>query len=132
MIGIVVVSHSARLAQGVKDLAGGMTGGSVAIAAVGGDADGGLGTDVERIQQALEDVYSDEGVLVLMDLGSAVMSAEIAIEALPEEKRRHILLSNAPLVEGTIVASVEASIGRTLAEANRAAEEASTLRKVER
>ena len=67
-----------------------------------------------------------------MDLGSAVMSAEVAVEDLPEERRNHILLSNAPLVEGAVIAAVEASMGKSLHEVNTAAEDAATMQKVER
>lgn len=132
MIGIVLVSHSARLAEGVKELAESMTGGSVRLAAAGGGPQGGLGTDVTRIRRAIDEVYGPEGVLILLDLGSAVMSAELVLEELSPERRAHVLLSNAPLVEGAVVAAVEASIGRSLAEVNAAAEGAAALRKVER
>lgn len=132
MIGLVLVSHSAELARGVKALAEGMTGGSVRIAAAGGGPDGGMGTDVERIRAAVEDVYDSDGVLILMDLGSAVLSAETAVEMLPPERQERVLLSNAPLVEGAVIAAVEASIGKSLEEVNAAAEAAVTMRKVER
>jgi dihydroxyacetone kinase phosphotransfer subunit len=132
VIGIVLISHSKSLAEGVKELASGMTGGIVPIAAAGGGPDGGLGTDVERIRGAIEEVYSSAGVLILMDLGSAVMSAEVAVEDLDERRREHILLSNAPLVEGAVIAAVEASIGKSLREVNAAAEDASFMQKVER
>jgi len=132
VIGIVLVSHSDRLAQGVKELAEQMTGGSVQIAAAGGGPDGSLGTDPDRIRAAVEQTYSPDGVLVLMDLGSAVMSAELAVEMLPAEQAAQVLLSNAPLVEGAVMAAVEASIGKSLREANDAAEEAAAMQKVER
>lgn len=132
MIGIVIVSHSARLAEGVKELAEGMTGGAVKIAAAGGGPDGGLGTSAESIGAAIQDVYDGGGVLVLMDLGSAVMSAEVAVESLDEDQREHVLLSNAPLVEGAIVAAVETSIGKSLDEVESAAVQAAAMRKVER
>lgn len=132
MIGIVLVSHSAKLAEGVKELADGMTGGAVKIAAAGGGPDGSLGTSAEMIGAAIEQVYSPHGVLVLMDLGSAVMSAETAIEFLDAERKEHVLLSNAPLVEGAVVAAVEASIGTALPQVEQAAVGASAMRKVER
>lgn len=132
MIGIVLVSHSKQLAEGVKELASGMTGGSVPMAAAGGGPAGALGTDVERIGRAIAEVYSADGVLILMDLGSAVMSAEVAVEGLAEDWRERILLSNAPLVEGAVVAAVEASIGKSLHEVNAAAEDAATMQKLER
>src|SRR5947209_10858201 len=100
-----------------------MTGGSVGIATAGGGPDGTLGTDAGRIQAAVEEVYSRDGVLILMDLGSAVLSAELAVEMLPADRAERVLLSNAPLVEGAVVAAVEAAIGKSLAEVNAAAED---------
>jgi dihydroxyacetone kinase phosphotransfer subunit len=132
VIGIVLVSHSARLAEGVKDLAEGMTGGAVKIAAAGGGPDGSLGTSAELIGAAIDTVYDPDGVLILMDLGSAVMSAEVAVESLDRERAGHVLLSNAPLVEGAVVAAVEASIGKSLAEVEAAAIETWQMKKVER
>lgn len=132
MIGIVLVSHSAGLARGVKELADGMTGGSVKIAAAGGGPDGGLGTDVEAIRAAIDEVDSPDGVLILMDLGSAVMSAEVAVESLDPERAQHVLLSNAPIVEGAVVAAVEASIDKSLRDVEIAAAAACRMRKVER
>jgi len=130
VIGIVLVSHSAKLAEGVRDLAEGMTGGAVRIAIAGGGPDGGLGTDVDRIREAIVSVKSDDGVLVLMDLGSAVLSTQMAVEML-EDASIQVVLSNASLVEGAVVAAVEASIGNKLADVNLAAEKAATMRKVE-
>src|SRR5689334_21093352 len=105
MVGLVLVSHSARLAEGVKDLAEGMTGGAVKIAAAGGGPEGSLGTSAEIIGAAIDTVYDPDGVLVLMDLGSAVMSAEVAVESLDPERAERVLLSNGPLVEGAVVAA---------------------------
>ncbi len=123
MVGLVIVSHSARLAEGVAELARGMAGPDVRLAATGGldSPDRLLGTDAYLVQQAIEEVYSDDGVLVLMDLGSAVLSAEFAVDALPPEQRERIMLCEAPLVEGTFAAAVQASSGSTLAEVANAA-----------
>lgn len=132
MIGIVVVSHSRRLAEGVKELAEQMTRGSVQIASAGGGPDGGLGTDAERIREAIEEADGGDGVLVLMDLGSAAMSAEIAVESLGEKGAKRVVLSDAPLVEGAIVAAVEASIGKSLQEVEASALGARAMKKVER
>jgi len=84
MIGMVIVSHSARLAEGVCELAEQVAQGRVRMAAAGGtdDPQHPLGTDAFKVQQAIESVYSEDGVLVLMDLGSAVLSAETAMEFL--------------------------------------------------
>ncbi len=82
MVGIVVVSHSAALADGVVELARQMGGDELALEAAGGLEDGSIGTDAERVAAAIERAMSDDGVLVLMDLGSALLSAEMAVELL--------------------------------------------------
>ncbi len=116
MIGLVIVSHSAKLAEGVAELARGMAGPDVLLAATGGLALPGnpLGTDTGLVLQAIEQVYSDDGVLVLMDLGSAVLSAEMALEQLPPERRARVILCEAPLVEGALAAAVQARLGGSL------------------
>jgi len=113
MIGMVIVSHSARLAEGVLELAGQAAHGAVLLAPAGGTGDPAspLGTDAFRVLRAIESVYRDEGVLVLMDLGSAVLSAETALEMLPEDRRRHVHLCEAPLVEGAVAAAGLAAAG---------------------
>jgi phosphocarrier protein FPr len=118
MVGIVIVSHSAKLAEGVAELARGMAGPEVRIAPAGGlDApDHRLGTDVALISRALTEAYSDDGVLVLMDLGSAILSAEMAVELLPDERRARVVLCEAPLVEGALAAAVQAKLGSPLAQ----------------
>ncbi len=131
-VGIVVVSHSARLADGVKELAGQMAGAEVKIAATGGGPDDTLGTNAVQIEAAINRVYGDDGVLILVDLGSAVLSAEVAVESLPPERQEHVLISNAPLVEGAVVATVEASIGASLLNVEAAAVRAGSMPKVER
>ena len=129
-VGLVIVAHSAKLAEGVREVAGQMAGETVVIRAAGGAANGALGTNAEAIAHAIAEAEQGEGVLVLMDLGSAVLSAETALELLGEEVARRVRLSNAPLVEGAVVAAVEASIGRTLDEVAEAALEARDLTKV--
>lgn len=128
-VGIVVVSHSQRLAEGVAELAGQMTHGEVVIAAAGGTDSGELGTSLEKVQRALEAADSGDGALVLMDLGSATMVAMMALEQLPDERRARVRLSDAPLVEGAVVAAVEASIGSDLAQVAATAKEAATMDK---
>ena len=113
MIGLVIVSHSEKLAEGVRELAEQMTQGKVKIAAAGGidDDENPIGTDAMRVFAAIEDVYSDDGVVVLMDLGSAIMSAEMATEFLDPDQMENVHLCEAPLVEGALAAAVQASIG---------------------
>ena len=126
MIGIVLVSHSAKLAEGVYELVSQMTQGQVPIAVAGGieDPDNPIGTDPIKVQEAIESVYSDDGVVVLMDLGSALLSAEMALEFLTAEQRANIRLCEAPLVEGAMAAAVQATassdIEAVLAEARTA------------
>ncbi len=131
MVALVIVAHSAKLAEGVRELAEQMVRGQVPIFAAGGLDEHTLGTNVERIRQTLEMALAQaDEVLVLMDLGSAVMGAQMAIEMLAPEVRPRILLSQAPLVEGAIVAAVEASIGKTAAEIEASAVEACRMPKV--
>jgi phosphoenolpyruvate-protein phosphotransferase/dihydroxyacetone kinase phosphotransfer subunit len=126
MVSIVVVAHSAALAEGTRQLALQVAQGKVRIVAAGGVADpeNPIGTDAVRISSAIQSVYGDEGVLVIADLGSALLSTETAIEMLPAEMRGHVRLSAAPLVEGAVVAAVQAALGSPLdqveAEARRA------------
>ncbi|MFW6347487.1 MAG: dihydroxyacetone kinase phosphoryl donor subunit DhaM, partial [Cyclonatronaceae bacterium] len=118
MVGIVIVSHSAELAVQLKALAREMGPAEARIAAAGGvdDAEHPVGTDAMRILAGIQEVYSDEGVLVFMDMGSAVMSAEMALEFLEEEQKKHVFLCDAPLVEGVISATALASAGAGISE----------------
>src|SRR5215211_1021731 len=113
MVGLVVVSHTAQLAQGVVELAREMGGAEVRIEAAGGLEDGSVGTDAERVRAAIERAMSDGGVLVLMDLGSALMSAEMATEMLGTDPGR-VQLSEAPIVEGAVAAAAAARGGASL------------------
>lgn len=116
MVGIVIVSHSAALADGVIALARQMASADLVLEPAGGFTEpGSLGTDPERIRAAVARAMSPDGVLVLMDLGSALISAEFALELLGETDAP-VLLSDAPLVEGAIAAAVAASGGAPLAE----------------
>ncbi len=130
MIGIVLVSHSHLLAKGLQEMARQMSQNTVKIEAAGGVDEETIGTNAERIQQAIQAVYDPDGVLVLFDLGSALMNTQMAIELLPEAQQAHIKLCGAPLVEGAIVAAVEASIGRSLEEVSSAAEAAKDMEKI--
>ena len=128
MVSLLIVSHSAQLAAGVKEFAEQVAGGKVQIADAGGAADGSLGTSVDHIQERLRQVASPDGTLVLVDLGSAVLSVEMAIEAL---SAAGVQISDAPLVEGAYLAAIEASAeGATLAQVAEAALQARELIKV--
>jgi phosphoenolpyruvate---glycerone phosphotransferase subunit DhaM len=129
-VGLVIVSHSSRLAEGVAELAEQMAQGKVAIAVAGGASGGALGTSVDKIVNALHEADGPEGILVLLDLGSAVMATEMAVEAFTQESQHPVVISPAPLVEGAVIAAVEASIGNSLQEVAEAAASAHTLPKV--
>jgi multiphosphoryl transfer protein len=118
VIGIVLVSHSPKVAEGVAELAREMGGSEVRLEPVGGldMPDRPMGTDAVMVHQAIERAWSEDGVLVLMDLGSAVLSAEMALDMMPEERRARVLLCEAPLVEGAVAAAVAARLGRSLEE----------------
>ena len=127
MVGLVLVSHSRALAEALKALVGQVVVGEIPIAiAAGTGPDRDLfGTDAVEIMDAIQSVYSPDGVLVLMDLGSAVLSAEMALELLPDEMSQHIRVCAAPIVEGAIAAGVQISLGSSLDSA--CAEAASAL-----
>jgi PTS hybrid protein len=111
-VGLVVVSHSRPLAEAAVALARQMLpGAEVTIEVAAGTEDGGLGTDAVAVSAAISAADSGDGVVVLMDLGSAVLSAETALELLEDDLRARVLLSSAPLVEGLVGAVVVASGG---------------------
>ncbi len=110
MVGIVIVSHSQKLAEGVAELARAMAK-DVRIAAAGGLEDGTLGTSFQRIYDAIDEVYSEDGVAVLMDMGSAVMTTEMVLD---DMEGRKIRMVDCPLVEGAVLAAVEAVTGSSL------------------
>ncbi len=107
MVGIVIVSHSRHLAEGVAEMAA-MMAQDAPLAIAGGLEDGSLGTSFDKISAAIESVYSDDGVLVLMDLGSAVMTTEMVLETMPERK---VEMVDCPLVEGAVIAAIHAAAG---------------------
>jgi dihydroxyacetone kinase phosphotransfer subunit len=110
MIGIVIVSHSQKLAEGVIEVAR-MMAEDAPIAAAGGMDDDTLGTSYDKIRDAINSVYTDDGVVILADMGSAVMTAEIVLEDMNVE---NIKILNCPLVEGAILAAMESVAGRDL------------------
>ena len=124
-VGIVIVSHSADVARGTADMVRQMVGDEVPLGYCGGDPAGGLGTSVEMIMAAIETAWSDAGVAILVDLGGAETNSEMAIELMPEERRSRIVICNAPVVEGAVMAATEASGGGSLADVKRTAEELS-------
>jgi len=129
VVGIVIISHSLKAAEGIKEIAQQM-GRGVPIVAVGGTEDGDLGTDPLAIKEAIESLGTADGVLLLVDLGSAVLNTQLAVEMLAAELQRRVVLCDAPILEGAIAAAVEAAMGHTLEQVKRAAEEAAHLEKL--
>ena len=124
-VGIVIVSHSALVAEGAADMVRQMVGGEVPLAWCGGNPDGGLGTSVPEIVSAIERAWSDRGVAILVDLGGAETNSEMAIEMLEGDRAGKVVVCNAPVVEGAVMAATEASGGASLAEVRATAEELS-------
>ncbi|QYJ14308.1 hypothetical protein Rxycam_00104 [Rubrobacter xylanophilus DSM 9941] len=124
MVGLVLVSHSEKVARGTAEMVVQMAGEVEAIP-VGGDPEGGLGTNPDGIRAALQSARSEE-LLVFMDIGSAILAAESVVEGLPESLRSRVRLVDAPFVEGAFAAGVLASTGAGVEECVAAAVEART------
>lgn len=110
MVGLVIVSHSRMLAEGVRDATRIMAK-ECPVAVAGGADDGGYGTSYEKIRRAIESVYSESGVIVLVDMGSAVMTTEMVIEEMGQD---NILLLDCPIAEGAVTASLASVCGDDL------------------
>jgi phosphoenolpyruvate---glycerone phosphotransferase subunit DhaM len=129
-VGLVVVSHSAKIAEGVVELASPMAK-RVRILAAGGADDGGIGTDATMIAEAIAAADEGDGVLVLVDLGSAVLSAQLAIdEFVGEATRGRVRIAEAPVVEGAVIGAIQANTGSDLDQVDQAARGAATMVKV--
>jgi phosphoenolpyruvate---glycerone phosphotransferase subunit DhaM len=127
LVGIVVVSHSAELARGVVELAGQMAGPEVRIEAAGGGPGGGLGTNEPLVREAIARAQDDEGVAVLADLGSSILTVLLVLE---DRDDGSVRLADAPLVEGAVAAAVMASAGGSLEQVVASAEEARSVGKL--
>ncbi|HSL75966.1 MAG TPA: dihydroxyacetone kinase phosphoryl donor subunit DhaM [Candidatus Limnocylindrales bacterium] len=132
-MGIVLISHSGTLVDGLREMVAQVAGDDVAVGTAGGTDDGRLGTSAPRIAEAIGAVLrqSDDAV-VLLDLGSAALSLDIALEELSEDERARVRVTEAPLVEGAILAAVQASVGASLDEVVAAAESAASMAKLPR
>jgi phosphoenolpyruvate---glycerone phosphotransferase subunit DhaM len=122
-VGVVIVSHSPKVAEGAADMVRQMVGEEVPLAWTGGNPSGGLGTDVGQIMAAIDRAWSNAGVVVLVDLGGAETNSEMAIEMLPDDRRGKVLICNAPVVEGAVVAATEAAGGSNVDTVRQTAEE---------
>jgi PTS hybrid protein len=127
LVGIVVVSHSAELARGVAELAGQVAGPDVHIETAGGGPQGTLGTDDGLVRDAIRRADGGDGVVILGDLGSAILTIRHVLE---RQSNGHAQLVDAPLVEGAVAAAVISSTGSSLEDVVRAAEEARGARKL--
>jgi len=122
-VGIVIVSHSADVARGTASMVEQMVGREVPLGWCGGDPAGGLGTNVEAILNAIEPAWSERGVAILVALGGAETNSEMAIEMLPAGRRERVVVCNATIVEGAVMAATEAASGASLDAVRRTAEE---------
>lgn len=110
MVGLVLLSHSLKLVEGIRDIVDEMAKG-IPLYLAGGNSEGGLGSSYELIKEVFQKAYSPEGVIVLYDIGSSFMTAEFVLDELDDNIRSSIKIIKAPLVEGAIVAAVEISSG---------------------
>ena len=109
-VGIVLVSHSQKLAEAMVDYAH-MMAPDAAVVAAGGLEDGSFGTSYEKIEAAIEKVHGDDGVLVIMDMGSAVMTVKMVLEDMDDDS---VVMADCPFVEGAVEATVQAQMGASL------------------
>lgn len=130
MVGIVLVSHNKKISEGVKEVIDQMIGGTVKVACVGGEK-GELGTNVSEIIKAVNEVLDEQGVIIFVDFGSTVIGAKAALNMLNQEVKSKVFIANAPIVEGAFIAAVEASLGKSIEEVLKAAEEARNMVKVQ-
>lgn len=130
MIGILVVSHSAKLAEGIVELAGQMNHGQTRILPAGGLETGEVGTNPLYIKQKLEEMADCSHILVFVDLGSAVLSTDTALELVNENLRNKIIVVDAPIVEATVTAVVQSGISDDITEIIREAKSAKDLQKL--
>ena len=129
MVGIVLVSHSAALAEGTAELAGQIAGGTVTIATAGGTEDGRIGTSIDKVERALRLADGGAGVVILPDLGSSVLTVR-ALLAEPGDLPDQVAVADAPFVEGAVAATVTAAAGGDVKAVLSAAEEARHARKL--
>jgi phosphoenolpyruvate---glycerone phosphotransferase subunit DhaM len=129
LVSLVLVSHSRTLVEGLGDMVAQVAGPDVRVGLAGGTDDGRLGTSAPRISAAIREVHGPDGTLVLLDLGSAALSLEVALDELDADQRATVKVSDAPLVEGAVLAAVQASTGATLDEVAAAAAGAATMTK---
>lgn len=126
-VGIVLVSHSAQLASGLRELLAQIGSDTVPVAAAGGAPGGGIGTSYDLVKAAIAEVDRGAGVLVLPDLGSSVLTTRTVLDDHP---RPDVVLVDAPFVEGAVAAAVTAAMGADLDAVAHAAKEARDVAKI--
>jgi dihydroxyacetone kinase, phosphotransfer subunit len=129
MVGLVIVTQSQKLAEGIQETAGSLAGGSVKIVAAGGTKNGGFGTDIIRILEAILTADSGDGAVIITDLESSLINCRAAVELLDDDTRQAVKIADAPVFEGAAGAAVEASLGSPVEEVAAAAEEAALQQK---
>jgi phosphoenolpyruvate---glycerone phosphotransferase subunit DhaM len=129
-VGLILVSHSASIADGVAELVAQVAGPGVPIVAIGGASDGSLGTDGGKVLEALRVAAEGPGAVVLMDLGSSVLAVRAAQEELSATELERVVVADAPLVEGAVAAGVTSSTGASAPEVAAAAQEARSAAKL--
>ncbi len=127
MVGVVIVSHSKNLAESIVEYTRLMAG-EAKVAAAGGTDEGTFGTSFQKIYEAIDAVYAEDGVVVLMDMGSAVMTTEMVLEAYPES---NVKMVDCPIVEGAVVATINAQVGMNLEDLIKSLEEVRLNKKFE-
>jgi PTS hybrid protein len=130
LVGLVLVSHSAGIADGLAELVGQVAGPDVPIVAAGGGPEGSLGTDGAKVLRALARAAGGAGAVVLMDLGSSILSVRAALQELTPAQRERLVVVDAPLVEGAVAAGVTASTGADVGAVADAAREARSVAKL--
>lgn len=129
-IGVVIVSHSEYIANGLRDLVNEMNDGTVPVIAAGGADGGRIGTSAIRIQNAIESLEDCDHILIYADLGSSVLSAETAIDIVDEDLAEKVQIVDAPIVEGALAGVVQATISDDVNEVIRVSEDARNAHKV--
>ncbi|NED96157.1 PTS fructose transporter subunit IIA [Phytoactinopolyspora alkaliphila] len=129
-VGIVLISHSAALARAAAEMAAALAGPEVTIRPAGGTDDGSMGTSIDLIGTAVREADSGGGVLVLMDMGSSVLTAKTLLEDLDDDDAPAVRLADAPFLEGAVAAAVLASTGADLQTVAESAEQAWSMRKL--
>ncbi len=130
MVSIIIVSHSEKVANGVVEIASEMNSGNIKIVAAGGTGDGRIGTNTEIIIDAINSVYTGDDILIFADLGSAILSTEMALDLLDPEVASKVRIVDAPIVEGAVVATIQAGLTENADEIIEVAEGAKSLPKV--